>query len=183
MAPPIAKLRKVARQLEIDDREFEQEPWAAAVWLMSFRNKVAHARPERVLSSKTMSNEAFRRNVLNFPQSKWELSISLSNARRAVKTVRSILHKFCDGTDPGELMGLLSDGWSTTSSPVHLDDVALDQRKSGVGSTQGHLRGRIRAALSQTPCCTWVSRFASSSATRRRAPNGPREGPRSPSLR
>ena len=43
MAPPIAKLRTVARQLEIDDREFEQEPRAAAVWLMSFRNKVAHA--------------------------------------------------------------------------------------------------------------------------------------------
>jgi hypothetical protein len=43
-AKPIAKFRPVCEHFQLKP-DFEQEPWSVALWLLWFRNKVAHARP------------------------------------------------------------------------------------------------------------------------------------------
>jgi hypothetical protein len=120
MAPVIAKLRTVADQLGIENVDFDQEPWSGALWLMSFRNKVAHAKPERLKATKVMTEEQFRKTEFDFTQSKLELEISVANAKRAVETVRSILRNFFDRSRVTleDFEGILSDECSRVVSPL-----------------------------------------------------------------
>ena len=89
-ANPIAKLRTVASHLKIPATDFEQEPWSFALWLMKFRNKVAHAKPESIKFDATMPRSDFEQLQLEPPKSKLELEISLENADRAIATVSTI---------------------------------------------------------------------------------------------
>jgi hypothetical protein len=120
MAPVIAKLRTVAVQLDIENVDFDQEPWSGALWLMSFRNKVAHAKPERLKPTMVMTEEEVRKSEFDFPRSKLELEISLANARRAVETVRSIVRNFFYSSRVTfeDFEGLLSDECSRSVSPL-----------------------------------------------------------------
>lgn len=118
MAPPVAKIRTVSHYLDMQDIDFEKEPGSDVVWLMKFRNKIVHAKPERIVSNKVMTHEQFHQEEFDFPQSKLELDISLSNAKRAVTVVRSILCTLLDSASVtfNDLEGLLTDAWSSSSS-------------------------------------------------------------------
>jgi hypothetical protein len=63
---PIAKLRIICSQLNVEP-DFEKEPWAATLWLLKSRNKVAHARPESINFDKTMTDEDFQKICFEFP--------------------------------------------------------------------------------------------------------------------
>jgi hypothetical protein len=119
-APVIAKLRTVAGQLEIENVDFDQEPWSGALWLVNFRNKVAHAKPEPLKATMVMTEEEFRKAEFDFPQSKLELEISLANAKRAVQIVRSILRSFFDSSRVNfeDFEGILNDECSRSVSPL-----------------------------------------------------------------
>ncbi|RXK56075.1 hypothetical protein ESB00_09420 [Oleiharenicola lentus] len=115
-ASPIAKLRIVVVNLKMPEPNFETDPWAAVIWLVKIRNKVAHAKPEYIKFDKTMSRAEFERQRFDAPTSKLELEISLENAERAYKTIDVIFELLCKHTPIEQLDGLLSDGFSGTVS-------------------------------------------------------------------
>ncbi len=116
-ASPIAKVRMLAQKLEIEVN-FAEEPWSAVLWLVKFRNSVAHAKPEAVKFDEIMTREEFEARRREYPKSKFELGISTANARRAVNTVESILDSFCEKVPPEDLRGLICDSFSGTASSV-----------------------------------------------------------------
>jgi len=117
-ASPVAKLRIIAKELGVDP-DFGEEPWSATLWLVSFRNKVAHARPESVKFDVVMTSEDFEKTRMEYPKSKLELDISTTNAMRAVTAVEDILHILCEKMNPEDLGGLLCDGFIGSTSSLH----------------------------------------------------------------
>ena len=115
-ASPIAKLRVVALQLKLADPDFSTAPWTFALWLIKFRNKVAHAKPESIKFDATMSRADFQRMRLELPKSKLELEISLEHAERSLQTVSSIFELMCKHAPQEKLPGLLFDSFSGTVS-------------------------------------------------------------------
>jgi hypothetical protein len=114
---PIAKLRIICAKLEINP-DFQQEPWSAALWLMAFRNDVAHARPDFIETDEIVPvNENNFWDIHNDPPSKIEKQINLENAKRAVKAIQEILDQFYLKIKPDERGNLFFDSFSgkTTS--------------------------------------------------------------------
>ena len=115
-ASPIAKLQIVAKAMEVDFDE-KVAPWCHARWMIKFRNRLAHAKPEAVIEEREMSkmeldNTSFR------PHSKIEKEITFQNAKRAVDTASSIRNLLCEKIPRGDLNNLRRDGWSSCASPI-----------------------------------------------------------------
>lgn len=115
-ASPVAKIRILGDRLGVPI-DFSVEPWAAVLWLVKFRNQVAHARPEKIVFDKIMTREDFEKSRTEYPKSNMELGISLEAAKRAVSAVEKIHEVFCAAVPLTELEGLLGDGFSGTASP------------------------------------------------------------------
>jgi hypothetical protein len=115
---PIAKLRIVCMELKIDP-DFGREPWATALWLVTFRNGVAHAKPNFIKTDDIISASEYTFWHLHFdPPSEIEKQITLENARRAVKAIREILDLFYLKIKPEERGSLFSDGSAAMASHV-----------------------------------------------------------------
>jgi hypothetical protein len=112
---PIAKLRVICSQLKIHP-DFNKEPWTTIEWLMRFRNKVAHAKPESIKFDETMSKEEFERIRFEFPNSKLEMQISLENASRSLSSIDQILDQFYLKLNSDDRYYLYSDGFSGNTS-------------------------------------------------------------------
>jgi len=115
--PPTAKLRTVCMQLGIDV-DFDREPWQTALWLIKFRNNVAHAKPQFIDEKKIVSDQEYDMIKDVFPISNLEDQVSLPNAERAVKEASSILHLLCKQLPIEQQQGLMADGWSGTTTIV-----------------------------------------------------------------
>jgi len=118
-ASPIRKLRVVCTNLKIE-AQFDQEPWFTARWLVSFRNEVAHARPEPVKEEKMVTDEQYEQMRLERPASKIEAQVTLANAKRSFAAVSQIGYILCEKLSPKDIEGLLADGW--TSRATHIPD-------------------------------------------------------------
>ena len=114
-ASPIAKLRIICSRLLVEP-DFEKEPWSVALWLVKFRNKIAHAKPESIKFDKTMTENDFQKIQFEFPRSKLEMQINLENAKRSVSTIDQILELFYLPLKSDEKYCLYSDGFSGTTS-------------------------------------------------------------------
>ena len=112
---PIAKLRIICSRLGVEP-DFEKEPWATTLWLVKFRNKVAHAKPESINFDETMTDEDFQKIRFEFPQSKLEMQISLANAKRSVFAIVEIMNLFYPKLTLDEKNGLYFDGYSGSTS-------------------------------------------------------------------
>ena len=120
-ASPIAKLRIVANRLNLPEPSFNTEPWDFAQWLMQFRNKVAHAKPQPVKINTTMTRAVFEKMRFEIPAAKLERDISLENAEKALATVSAIFELLCKNTPNDQLSGLLYDSFSGTVSSAEKD--------------------------------------------------------------
>ena len=111
-ANPIAKLRIVCQHFRITPDFGCDHPWGTALWLIKFRNKVAHAKPEFIKEDRKITREEYDKLRFEYPKSKLEEQITLANAQRAFDCVNGIHEMLCDQIPAEELGGLLSDGWS-----------------------------------------------------------------------
>ena len=105
---PWAKLRTICETLRLDfDRN--KEPWSTARWLCGFRNKVAHGKPQDLLLTKRVPEEAYETEMRS-PLDSWiESQISLGNAKRAYKAASDIKLAFSQAL-PDELkLGIYAD--------------------------------------------------------------------------
>ena len=114
---PIAKLRIICSQLNIE-ADFTKEPWSRAVWVIRFRNKIAHAKPEFLEQNEIWSRDEFDDLREEAPKSKLEKQISLNNANKAYEAAVAIKKALCDGIPVEQQHGLRSDGWSGVSRQV-----------------------------------------------------------------
>ncbi|HEY2329709.1 MAG TPA: hypothetical protein VGI63_07840 [Verrucomicrobiae bacterium] len=115
---PIAKLRIVCAELKIEP-DFGGEPWATALWLVAFRNGIAHAKPTFVKTDEIVPESEYTFwHLHSDPQSEIEKQITLENARRAVKAIRKILDQFYLKVKPAERGSLFSDGSAAMASVV-----------------------------------------------------------------
>ena len=111
---PIAKLRIICAELGIS-ADWSTGHWGTALWLVSFRNKIAHARPQPITYDEIVSDEKFRRTFHDEPPSNLENQVNLGNAKRAVRAVDEIKWTFLSklkALKPGEYSSLYSDGFS-----------------------------------------------------------------------
>ena len=115
---PIAKLRIICRELGISP-DWSKGHWGTALWLINFRNKIAHARPQSVRYDKNMSAGKFKRTFHETPPSDLEQKVNLGHARQAVNAVVEIKWSFLSKLKqlkPGEHSSLYADDFSGIAS-------------------------------------------------------------------
>ena len=121
---PNAKLRLIADSLDVPYRN-DEDPWLSARWLIKFRNAVAHAKPEAVKETKIMSQKEHDRRLFDMPESKLEKSITLGNARKAIRVLDDLKQLLLPKVPDHQSDGLTLDSWSGTSR------IYEDQQRSG----------------------------------------------------
>lgn len=114
---PQAKLRIICRHLNLDYKG-ESEPWSSALWLSSFRNKIAHPKAEDIsqkfeVTGWDESNQEHR----GAPKSALEREININNARRSVTAVKKILELFSGALPMEKQFGISTDMWATSAKP------------------------------------------------------------------
>jgi hypothetical protein len=114
---PTEKIVELASHLGIAYSR-QIEPWASALWLVGFRNDVAHAKPEMVTYERLVNEFEYEKSRRNVPESKLEKEITVGNAKRAVQTADAVLAALCSKLDPEKAMGLTIDGWSGSAKWV-----------------------------------------------------------------
>jgi hypothetical protein len=111
---PIAKLRIICEELGISP-DWSKGHWGTALWLVNFRNKIAHARSQPVKYDKIISDEKFKRTFHDAPPSDLESQVNLGNAKQAVNALTEIKWEFLSKLKvlkPGKHSCLYSDGFS-----------------------------------------------------------------------
>jgi len=108
---PNAKLRLLAGRLSINYKKSE-EPWFTARWLIKFRNRIAHAKPEFIKEERLLTQEELDKRLFDRPDSKLEREITIANAARALEATTSLKNILCAAISPTEALGLFTDGWS-----------------------------------------------------------------------
>ena len=105
---PNAKLRLLCEHLKIQ-YDKSKEPWVSARWLYKLRNLIAHAKPELVREQAVFSREEYDRRSPEFPKSKLEKEITLTNAARAWRTAEDIKDILTSKVPPENALGLYAD--------------------------------------------------------------------------
>jgi len=114
---PIAKIQIVCEVMGAGFDE-EKQPWCHLRWLIRFRNRLVHAKPEMVRIEKEMSRDEWNRERMSVPNSKLEKEISLANAKRAVDAAHLIRDLLCEQISEDDLNNLRADGWSSNASVI-----------------------------------------------------------------
>jgi hypothetical protein len=117
-ASPIAKLRIVFSHFDLDI-DTKNDPLAAAIWLIKFRNKIAHAKPEQVKFDGELTEEQFEKIQYEPPKSKLEKTISLANAKRAVAAIETIKNMLCEQLSIEKIENFLHDGWHGSAKIIN----------------------------------------------------------------
>ena len=105
---PIAKLRIICQHLKIPfDRG--AQPWQDIFWLVGFRNRIAHAKPEYIKINKVISRQEYETIRGGSPQAKLELEMTSEKAEQSVAAVNKVIDKICDIVPVENCFGLRSD--------------------------------------------------------------------------
>lgn len=123
---PTNKLKFLAQRLGIAYNQ-QKAPWAAALWLIKFRNAIAHAKPELVKEDRLMSEQEHDKREFDTPASWIEQEITVGNAKRALCTVEALKDLMLKNMDAYDTFGLAADGWIGSSK---LQPGASDQATS-----------------------------------------------------
>ena len=116
---PKAKTRLICEHLCID-YDAIKEPWRTIVWLCKIRNNVAHPKAEPIITEALISEQ--QRNSENFrnsPESKLEKDMTLSNAKKSVAAVGSLIDLFSEKLTPEQNFGISGDMWHHTTTKIH----------------------------------------------------------------
>ncbi len=110
-APAIAKIRVISEKLGIE-YEPAHPQWDAVTWMFGFRNRIAHARPQKAIKETVQRNrEEYQRIMQEPPMSKIEKEITLGNAERCYKSVSDIFDLWCHHLPmANQDLGVIADG-------------------------------------------------------------------------
>jgi hypothetical protein len=117
---PFEKLNSLVTTLQIH-RDNRKAPWPALRFLSGFRNDIAHPKPERLQTARTVPHSAVDRQFRNRPRSKLERDITVGNAQRALAAVQSLKGILADALPVEKRFGIYAD---MSSGRASLTDVA-----------------------------------------------------------
>jgi hypothetical protein len=110
-ASPLAKVRLLAEHLHVEYAP-DAEPWQTLQWLVKFRNRIAHAKPEKLRDEALVQGTGVE-NFGDRLESRIEGEVTPANARKAVDAVEAVKHLLCDRIPPEQRFGLNIDAWSS----------------------------------------------------------------------
>ena len=122
--PPWAKIRLLCSNLGIAyDRG--TQPWQRLQALLTFRNQIAHGKPEyvqnRCVLHAAQLDAMMSSNAMNQPLSSLESKLTLDNARSALAVVRQVEELLTENI-PHELkLGIAVEGWTYRSRELSAD--------------------------------------------------------------
>jgi hypothetical protein len=93
-------------------------PWCTAVWLVDFRNRVVHAKPQNVENEEFFSQESFDERRIQPPESDLEKDFTLANAQCAVAAIEQAIDLVRKVFPEDLSLGLFVDSWSGTTTLV-----------------------------------------------------------------
>ena len=108
---PPEKLRELQRELGFTC-EPTKNPWNTLQWLASFRNDIAHAKPELVEEEKHFVEPVPNKLLFRMPPSKLEQEITVCNASRSFEAVQSLKGILTDSLPVALRTGIYADAWS-----------------------------------------------------------------------
>lgn len=114
---PRAKIRILCEKLGITyDKGIE--PFQTLHWLIGFRNRIAHAKPEPIEINTLMTWSQYEELISgDGPQSKLEKEISIENAKKALYNVEKLKELFASKLPEESAWILESDSWEMQSGP------------------------------------------------------------------
>jgi len=115
---PWAKIRLICGALGID-YDKGSAPWQQLRPLLEFRNAIAHGKPERIISKRKVTSVEYDNLVINRcaePLSKFELGLTIENARLSLACVKRVEDILTSNLPEGSQMGLLVDAWTHSVS-------------------------------------------------------------------
>lgn len=112
---PVSKIRLIAEHFDIKYDKLS-EPWSTLVWLITFRNKLAHPKFEDIDETIEVDKSEYGHHFYEKPLSKLEKTITEQNMKRAYKCIQPILELFVDKLPLDSQDSFLSDSWSGGSS-------------------------------------------------------------------
>ena len=111
-ASPNAKLRIIADELKIAYQP-DEAPWAYARFLMRFRNKIVHAKPEDLKTERVLlADETLE--TISMPESRLEGLITRENSSNSIKTYDSLVKLLRSSIPAPHRHGLFSERWTST---------------------------------------------------------------------
>jgi hypothetical protein len=117
---PFEKLDSLVATLKIV-RDNRKAPWPALRFLAGFRNDIAHPKPERLQTARTVPDSAVDKQLRERPESRLERDITVGNARRALAAVQSLKAILTDALPVEKRFGIYAD---MSSGSASLADVA-----------------------------------------------------------
>ena len=112
---PYEKLDVLVEQLSLVRGE-AKEPWTTLGFLGSFRNDIAHPKPEPIASVRILPEVGLARTSFDRPLSALEKVITVGNARQAYCAVHALKGLLTDGLPSEKRFGIYVDAWSGTTS-------------------------------------------------------------------
>lgn len=116
-ANPRAKIRIICEKYGIK-YDKNREPFQNLNWVISFRNKIAHAKPERITIAHSGTYEDYERmREEGLPLSKIELQVSIEKASSVLKSVQEF-KRLVLSRIPDELsLDLEAESWNMHAEP------------------------------------------------------------------
>ncbi len=114
---PKAKIRIICEKLNIT-YDKGKEPFQTLHWLIGFRNKIAHAKPEPIEKTQILSQKEYDDlQSSDGPQSKLEGFISVKNANKAMEQLAEFQELLVGSLPEEEAWVIESDSWEMYSEP------------------------------------------------------------------
>jgi len=114
---PHEKIDALVVQLQIE-RDTKSEPWITLRFLGDFRNDIVHAKPEKLVQQRILSEVALEKTAFDRPQSKLEREITTGNARRVLSAVISLKDLLTGAMPNDKRFGIYAD-MSSSSTATH----------------------------------------------------------------
>lgn len=115
-ASPIAKILLVAERSGLQP-DFGKQPWGLLREMITFRNKIAHARMEEINIDESHPQDDWERHFYNIPQSKLERLVTAKFAERSLQGIYDILGLFANGPHREAFIQLEFAGTSGSAGP------------------------------------------------------------------
>ena len=114
---PIIKLERIAKKLGIP-YQTQNAPWETIKWLVNFRNKIAHAKPQPIKKISKIGKAKKGIHDIKCPESVLENLVSKNTAKHVLQSVKELKDIICKYIPEDELDGISTDGWSASTEPI-----------------------------------------------------------------
>jgi hypothetical protein len=115
-ASTVAKLRLLAERLQLQfDRS--SHPWKELLQLLQLRNKIVHAKPEKIVKTDHLTRKQQYIRGFRPPESGLEKRLTLGNAKNALEAACQSIELFLKAMPKEAYNELVIDSWTTSTDP------------------------------------------------------------------